>query len=164
MDKSTTQPIRFLKPAFMPFALTVFVPGFSFAVCFTTALDWSRHRAYVPFIALGLSTAAGIAISLLGSWVVSKLFPGALSGGGVHGHTFWGRKSIVPWDEIVSVKPFALANLRWVLIYSSKQRKTTWFSLFQSQPADLLDAVAQLGPPDNALLRHLNTVAKAAIK
>jgi len=164
MDKSATQPTRFLKPAFMPFALIVGVPGFSFAVCLAIFGGWSGNSANGPFIFLGISAVAIIIISLLASWVLAKLFPVGLSACGVHGCTFWGCKSIVPWDEIVAVKTFALANLRWVLIYSSKQRETTWFPLFQSQPADLLDAVAQLGPPDNLLLRYLNSVAKVAIK
>lgn len=164
MNKSDTKPTRFLKPAVMPFAVFVGVPCISFAVCLAIFTDWSRNRAYVPFMFLALALVFSTAYSLLASWVLAKFCPVGLSAGGVHGCTFWGRKSIVPWDEIVAVKTFALANLRWVLIYSSKQRETAWFSLFQSQPADLLDALAQFGPPDSPLLRHLNSVAKAAIK
>lgn len=164
MDKSSTQPIRFLKPAVRRMALCFCMPLFSVGACFLSVLmviEGGRIRTHLFLIILAFVLVFSITYSLLCSWVWVKLFPVGCSTGGIHGHSVWGRKRLVRWDEIETVKPWAFLNLRWLRIYSSKHGETTWIALFQSEPADLLDALAQFGPPDNALLRHLNIVAKA---
>ena len=146
----------------MPFAVLICVPALSFTACLAILTDWSQHKAYVPFMFLALSASFSIVFSLLSSWVLAKLFPVGLSADGIHGSTFWGCKSFVPWHEIGAVKPFALLNLQWLRIYSSQQGKTTWIPMFLSQPADFLDALGKLGASGNPLLGHLKGLTKTS--
>jgi hypothetical protein len=105
--------------------------------------------------ALAIGSASVPVTSLASAWLVSILFPAALSSDGVYGHSFWGSRRFVGWQDIAAARTFTLLNLRWLRIYRTGDNKVTWVALFQSHKAEFREEIRRLAPADSPVLNHL---------
>ena len=93
--------------------------------------------------------------SFVWAWMISLCFPAALATEGVYGHSFWGPRRFVRWQDMAAARTFRLFNLRWLRIYSTADNRVTWLPLFQSRRAEFCGEVQRLAPPDSPLLKPL---------
>ena len=75
--------------------------------------------------------------ALVGSWVLSLLYPDAISPDGVYGHSFWGRRRLVCWRDIASARSIRILNVR-LLRVSATDGEVTWLGLFPARKAEFL--------------------------
>jgi hypothetical protein len=90
------------------------------------------------------------------AWIIFLLFPALISGQGIRGHSFWGMRRFVGWEEIVKVKKFSLFGLPYLRIFSATDGKVTWLPLFQSQMVEFRNEIRKFAPSNSPLLAHLN--------
>ena len=88
------------------------------------------------------------------SWMLSLLFPDAFSADGIYGHSFWGRRRFVRWQDISSAQTFRLGNLRWIRVYAT-DGNITWLALFQSRDIEFRHEIKRLAPPSSPVLNCL---------
>ena len=124
------------------------LPGLFCAILLIDGLNFDR-------IALAVASAAAIPIALVAAWSLSFLFPDALSPEGVYGHSFWGRRNFVRWQDITAVRSLRILNLRWLRVYSTIESKTTWLGLFQARRVEFRQEVQRLAPPGSPVLTCL---------
>ncbi len=95
----------------------------------------------------GLAIAGGTCLvsSTVYSWILSVVFPAAFSADGIYGHSFWGRRRFVRWQDVASVKPIRLGNLRWLRIYAA-DGKITWLAMFQARKLEFRQEFSRLAP------------------
>ncbi len=111
----------------------------------------------------GFSTQ-GMAVSAIGvvpsslffSWLMSLLYPVHVSEEGLRGHSVWGGRMFCAWQDITEARKFRLINLRWLRIYSAKDRKVMWLPLFQSHEREFFEAIAQFAPADSPILTRIS--------
>lgn len=65
---------------------------------------------------------------------------------GISGHSIWGIRRFIRWDEIAKVRSFTILNLRSARLFSSTDGKVTWISLFPEEPEGFRRAVAEVMP------------------
>jgi hypothetical protein len=88
------------------------------------------------------------------AWMLSLLCPDAFSADGIYGHSFWGRRRFVRWQDISSVQSFWLGNLRWLRVYAV-DGKITWLALFQSRDIEFRQEIKRLAPPTSPVLKYV---------
>jgi hypothetical protein len=94
--------------------------------------------------------------SFVVGWITSKVFPAWFSADGIYGHSFWGVRRFVRWQDIASVRRFTLLKLPWIRIYSSIDGQVTWLPLFQSRPAEFQQIIKEFAPLNSPILIHLD--------
>lgn len=111
----------------------------------------------VPFDrrALAVATASLPASSLLLTWLLSILCPASFSAAGIYGHSFWGNRRFVRWDDISEVRKFRFFNLPWLRIRARSDGKVTWLALFQSRPVEFQTEIQRLAPAGSLVLKYL---------
>jgi hypothetical protein len=128
------------------------LPGVTVAGCVLLI----AHKAAAFERALPASIVAGLVVQLLGTWLAWQFFPVVLSKEGLHGHSVWGVRRFMRWQDIAAARPFRVFNLLWLRLYSKDGKDVIWLAMFQSRPAQFKDEVRKLASPDNPLLKHLN--------
>ena len=63
------------------------------------------------------------------SWFISRFFPDIITADGIQGHSFWGLKRFIRWQDIREARPFQLFNLRFLRLYSKQDQSVTWIGL-----------------------------------
>ncbi len=97
----------------------------------------------------------GIPFSVLLALTINRFFPVGFSPDGIFGHSLWGRRSLVRWQDISMVRKFNLANLAYLRIYSGPGGKTIWLPLFQSRSAEFQEEIRKLAPANCPILSYL---------
>ena len=92
--------------------------------------------------------------ALIMSWLLAVFFPTIVTPEGIYGHSVWGNRRFIRWQDIDHVKPFKLLNLRYLRLYS-KDQTVTWINLFPANPAQYYGTLRRLAPADAALLRFI---------
>jgi hypothetical protein len=113
------------------------------------------NRSTLDWRALAVCFAAGVPVAWLGVWMLSRWFPVALSSEGLYGHSVWGVRRFIRWQDVSAVKRFRVFNLRWLLISSRVDKEVVWLAMFQSRPIEFKDEIRKLAPKDNPLLTQL---------
>ena len=113
-----------------------------------------RHGFDIDLSALTVATGVAFIFSIIYSWVLALIFPVAFSSDGIYGHSFWGRRRFVRWQDISSVRTFRLANLQWLRVYAADE-KVTWLALFQSHGIEFRQEIRRLAPQGNPILNRL---------
>lgn len=101
------------------------------------------------------ATVFVLVCSPLMAWLLSVGYPASFSADGVYGHSFWGTRSFVRWQDIAVARTFRLLNLRWLRIYTTDYSKVVWLALFQSHKAEFLQEIQRLAPVDSPVFKHL---------
>ena len=111
----------------------------------------------VPFDrrALAIATASLPASSLVLTWLLAILCPAGFSAGGIYGHSFWGNRRFVRWDDVAEVRKFRFFNLPWLRIRAKSNGKVTWLALFQARPVEFQKEIQRLAPPGSPVLKYL---------
>jgi hypothetical protein len=104
--------------------------------------------------ALAFGCGCGAIYSFVGSWVWSHLSHDAYSAEGVYGHSPWGRRRSVRWQDISSARQFWLLNLRLLRVYAT-DGKITLLGLFPAQAAEFRKEIRRLAPHASPILNHL---------
>jgi hypothetical protein len=123
------------------------LPGVFCVVLIIDGVHFDRH-------ALAFATASVPISSLIGAWMLSILFPASLSAEGVYGHSLWGARRFVRWQDIAAARTFRLFNLHWLRIYAT-DGKVTWLALFQSHKPEFSQEIQRLAPPVSPVLNYL---------
>ena len=105
------------------------------------------------------NVAAGIALGALGSIFFAYLFHFffsiRISPDGVSAYSAWGIRRFIAWQHIASVRPIRILNLRYLRLYSSTDRKTTWLPLFVTDSPAFRTALKAAVPSDNPVLTYI---------
>jgi hypothetical protein len=150
MNMSIPPDIKKFRTAIIPGAIFLFVSSMTFSLC-AISLQYGWH---IDGRALAFTTGAVLMFSFAYSWLMARLFPIGFSADGIYGHSFWGRRRFVSWQEIATARPRRLGNLRWLRVYAI-DGKVTWVALFQSRDTEFQQEIRRLAPPGNPVLNHL---------
>ena len=93
--------------------------------------------------------------AFVGAWIFSLFFPAWISSAGIHGHSFWGIRRFIQWQDVTRVRKFTFLNLPWLRVYSRVDGKVTWLPLFQSCPIEFQEEIRRFAQPNNLFLEHL---------
>jgi hypothetical protein len=113
-----------------------------------------RERLHFAPAAVLVAGASLLVFSLIASCALSLSWPAGFSGNGVYGHSFWGVRRFVRWQEIEAARTFRLLNLQWLRIYRNGDGEVTWLALFQSDKNEFQQEIRRLAPPGNPVLEH----------
>jgi len=89
------------------------------------------------------------------SWFISRFFPDIIAADGIQGHSFWGLKRFIRWQDIREARPFQLFNLRFLRLYSKQDQSVTWIGLFPARRADFVSTIQRFAPADCPLLQFI---------
>lgn len=136
-------------------ALFIAVTGGTIGISLVVFIDHTNPFDVFPLNGYTLTLViASIPVLLAYAELVSILSPVRLSSDGIYGHSFWGKKRFVRWQEVRAVKPIRILNLRFLRIYSTGNGKVTWLPLFQARKAEFIQEIQRLAPGDNPVLNH----------
>jgi hypothetical protein len=141
---------RKFRAAVAPMTTFIFVGGMVILFIFIVIRDGFHFDQRV----LAFVTGFALMFSIIYSFVLSLVFPAAFSLDGIYGHSFWGRRRFVRWQDISSVRKFRLVSLRWLRVYSTDER-VIWLALFQSHGTEFRQEIRRLAPPSNPVLSHV---------
>jgi hypothetical protein len=105
--------------------------------------------------ALVMSGASVMPLGLLAAWGTSLYFTAVLSAEGIHGHSFWGSRRFIRWQDMAEARTFTLLNLRWLRVYSDAEGRVTWLALSQARKREFVEELRRLAPPSSPVLKHL---------
>jgi hypothetical protein len=105
--------------------------------------------------ALVFGSVVAVAGTFVEALMFSLFFPVCFTAEGVHGHSGWGIRRFIRWQDIAAVRTFGVFNLKWLRIFSTADRKVIWLPLFQASPAGFREEIRRLAPPESPLLKHL---------
>jgi hypothetical protein len=108
---------------------------------------------------VGSATCFGLVVSLplalLVSWILSRCFPDIVSREGIYGHSFWGIRRFVRWQDIGKVRGLRLFHLRFLKLYSSADQRVTWIGLFQARAQDFRHEIQSVAPSDSPIRKFI---------
>ena len=93
--------------------------------------------------------------ALVMSWMISRCFSGVVSTDGIQGHSVWGSRRFIRWQDIEKVRSFDLFHLRYLRLFSRQGRKVTWIALFQARAEEYRTEIQRLAPSDSPILRFV---------
>lgn len=114
-----------------------------------------KHGFHFYLRPLAIVAGCVVIYSLGASWMLSALNSAGFSADGIYGHSVWGRRRFVRWQDIAMARTFRFFNLRWIRLHAATNKKVTWLPLFQTQKADFYLEIRRLAPPDSPVLRCL---------
>jgi hypothetical protein len=109
----------------------------------------------VNVVALFLAVLVGAAVGFLYVWLLSLCFTTELTSEGVFGHSFWGIRRFIRWQDIANVRPFNFLNLRCLRLYPPGDTGPTWIALFQAHKTEFMRELQRLVPPDSPVRNYL---------
>lgn len=134
-----------------PFAFFLILTDHEFAV------NWQDILKFILF-SISIIFPAALLFSFVFASVMSVSFPTYISVHGIHGHSFWGKRRFIGWNEIAEAKKFTMFNLKYVHLYPVASRKFLSLPLFQSSQAEFLSEIAKFAPPDSPIRNHLRPI------
>jgi len=139
---------RKFRAAVIPVFAFLFIIATTVLFCLILAADgWHFDRNLAAFAA-GFEAICSFVVS----WMLSRLYPDAISVDGIYGHSAWGRRHFVAWKDVAAARTFRLLNLQWLRVDAGDGR-ATWLALFHSQDADFRQEIQRLAPPDSPILK-----------
>jgi len=136
------------RAAVTPMSIFIFIVGMLLLCCIIVM----RDGFHFDFGALAITSVFAAVFSIGWSWMVSLSFRAAFSADGVYGHSFWGFRRFVRWQDIVGARPFRFANLPWLRIHGA-DGQVTWLALFQVRKSDFWQEIRKFAPPDSPVLQ-----------
>jgi hypothetical protein len=105
--------------------------------------------------ALLIGAVAATLASLLWAWLMTLCFTLKLSSEGVFGHSVWGIRRFVRWQDIAAVKPFRFLNLRYMRLYPHGGTPPIWITLDLAHKSEFEQELQRLAPPNSPIRRCL---------
>lgn len=145
------------RAAVRPMSVFFFVTGMLAAwglIFILHGLGFSPDRhAFAMAVAIGmpLTCISSAIISIGGAWIISVCFPDAVSADGLYGHSFWGRRRFVCWQDISKAHKFQLAYLPLLRVYGA-DGKVSWLALFPAKKKEFLEEIRKFAPSDSPVL------------
>jgi hypothetical protein len=106
--------------------------------------------AAVPFGLFGLAP-----IALILAWVLSRCFSDIVSEEGIYGHSFWGVRRFVRWQDVRQVRRFRALNLRFLRVYSSVDSAVTWIGSSWMHVPEFRREIERVSPSDSPIREFL---------
>ena len=111
------------------------------------------------FDEIGTATCFGLVVNLplalFVSWVLSRGFPDIISSEGIRGHSFWGVRRSIRWQDIEEIRVFRLFHLRFLRLYSSVDHKVTWIGLFHARMQEFRREIQGVAPSDSPIRKFI---------
>ncbi len=142
---------KIFKPKIIPIFLFVF---FS-AVFIFTGLILLHEGTHLYLIAVLIVYLLFAISSFFFSMIYPFIFPIGLSSNGIYSYAFPGFRGFVSWEDIVSIKPFRMANLLWLRLYSSKNSRVVYLALNVKPEEEFWKELKRLSPPNSPILPYL---------
>jgi hypothetical protein len=141
-----------IKPSVVWLFIWEFLVSAVLFTCFVLVQDGLRMdiRAFTHALVLVLF------LSFILAWILSVFFPAWISSDGIYGHSFWGVRRFIRWQDIASVRRFSLLKLPWIRIYSNVDGKVTWLPLFQARPFEFRQTLKEYAPLNSPILIQLD--------
>src|SRR5438093_1557027 len=117
--------IKVFRAAVVPTFLTIAALGLPLYFCMML-LEFGLQDISGLFI----GAAGGALAGFLYTWGITLCFTLKLAPEGVYGHSFWGVRRFIRWQDIGEVRPFRLLNLRYLRLYGAGKSSPTWIALF----------------------------------
>ena len=105
--------------------------------------------------ALLIGVVVGGLGSFLYAWLLTLCFTLKLTPEGVFGHSCWGIRRFVGWQEIVAVKPFRFLNLRYLRLFQNGRACPVWMPLYQAHKSEFEQELKRLAPPNSPIRSYL---------
>lgn len=96
-----------------------------------------------------------VPMALLASWGLSRFYCDMFSAEGIQGHSFWGSRRFIRWQDIRQVRAFRLLHLRFLRLFSSADQKVTWIGLFPARPKIFSSEIQRLAPADSPVRKFV---------
>jgi hypothetical protein len=106
-------------------------------------------------LALAVASMSVLTLAPLMAWLSSVVYPASFSADGIYGHSFWGRRRFVRWQDVAVARTFRLLNLRWLRIYTTDYSKVIWLALFPANKVEFLKEIHRLAPSKSPIFKHL---------
>ena len=147
MVSKITSKVKWFQPAVIPMFLVL--------LCFyVTGLAIGY---FVPFLISGFMfpvremllyppNILGIFVVYIMAFLISRFCPVGFKSGGVFGHSFWGFRSFIRWQNIKMVRPCKFFNLLFIRLYSNENSKVTWLMFSPKEPAKFRKEFLRLAP------------------
>jgi hypothetical protein len=141
---------RKFRVAVIPMSLFIFFSG----VVLFLILIVITEGFHINWGALTFASGFAFVFPIAYSWMLSLLLPSAFSADGIYGHSFWGPRRFVRWQDIASVRTFRLVNLLWLRIYAT-DGTVTWLPLFQSRSQEFRQEIQRLAALNSPVLNYI---------
>src|SRR6266702_7878701 len=102
--------IKVFRAAILPPFVTIVAMGLPLYGCFVILTEGSQR---IDVVALFIGSFVGALAGFLWTWFITLCFTLKLTSEGVFGHSPWGIRRFVRWQDIATVKPFRFLNLRY---------------------------------------------------
>ena len=101
-----------------------------------------------------VGATAGLPLSLLGSFVMSRSFKIGAGESGLKGYSVSIFQRSFAWNDIEVIGPIRILTLRYLRLRSISSGKRMWLPLFLQRPEEFRERVAGFAP-GHAMLAHL---------
>jgi hypothetical protein len=144
--------VRIFRVAVLPLYAAMVAIGLPPPLCLVILNEGWRQ---VDVGALLFGALTGALAGLLYAWLMALCFTLKLAPEGVSGHSCWGIRRFIRWQDIATVRPFRLLSLRYLRLHPQSGARPTWIALFQARNIEFKQELGRLAPPDSPVRNHL---------
>jgi hypothetical protein len=152
MSTSPEQDVKVFRAAVLPVFTPMAAVGLPLYFCIILFTD-GLHRVDVP--ALFIGALAEALFCLVYAWVMTLCFTLKLTSEGVLGHSVWGLRRFIRWQDVATIRPFRFFSLRYLRLYPESGNRPIWIASFQARRADFEQELRRLSPPDCPIRKYL---------
>jgi hypothetical protein len=152
MDVPTQRCSKTFRVAIFPTFAAICSLGFLLYLLLIVTEEGLRGINVEALLFGGLAAALG---SFVGACLMALCFTLKLTPEGVFGHSAWGIRRFIRWQDIATAKPFRFFNLRYLRLYPETGRRPIWIALFQARKAEFEQGLQMLAPADSPVRQYL---------
>jgi hypothetical protein len=146
--------------AIVPMTLSVFVTGIIVGYALGIAIVLVRVKDHFDWAVVSKTAPYIVPILLVYAFVfavaISLFYPCSITSTGVYGHSFWGLRRYLGWNEISAAKKKRIGNLVFLSLSSKTGGAAIWLPLFQSRRAEFVETVRKSASPNHPVLSQLD--------
>jgi hypothetical protein len=150
-SRAMQRDVKVFRVAVIPFVVCTATIGVPLGLCVAVARLGSRN---IPSLLIG--AAGGVLAAFLCAWLVALYFTLKVGPHGVYGHSFWGVRQFVGWQEIADIRTFDFFNLGFLRLYGVGRTRPVWMPLFLARRAECVQELRRVAPPGNPVLAHFH--------
>jgi hypothetical protein len=113
-----------------------------------------KNGWHIKWHVLAVAADFAFVYSVICAWAISLLYQDSFSAEGIYGHSFWGFRRFVRWQDVTSARTLRLFNLKFLRLYSTNGQ-VTWLALFTAQKIIFREEIRRLAPANNPVLNFL---------
>jgi len=152
MTMDAKQDRKVFRAALFPLSIAIAGPALVIVCCLTIRLEGWRG------LDLKSLFEGAVAIELAGlafAWVISVCFPNKLGPSGVDGHSFWGVRRFIRWQDIQRASPFRYLGFKFLRLYPGGGRGATWIAFSQARQKEFEEEIRKLAPLESPIRAFL---------